>query len=66
MVVVNLLGLLTVDDPPYYRMKFYKKWTSDYNLDYNLQIQDYRHTKMLHNSYHKVCYQGLYVILCYY
>jgi len=54
MVVVNLLALLAVDDPPYYRMKFYEKWTNLYNLDYNLQIQDYCRTKMLQNNYYKV------------
>lgn len=54
MVVVNLLALLAVNDPPYYRMKFCEKWSSIYNLDYNLQIQDYCHTKVLHHNYYKV------------
>jgi len=62
MVVVNLLVLLAVDDPPYYRMKFCEKWTSIFNLDYNLQIQDYCHTKMLQNNYYKVCYKRLNVV----
>jgi len=62
MVVVNLLALLAVDDPPYYRMKFCENWTSIFNLDYNLKIQDYCHTKMLHNNYYKVCYKRLNVI----
>ncbi|XP_026820704.1 facilitated trehalose transporter Tret1-2 homolog [Rhopalosiphum maidis] len=54
MVVVNLLALLAVDDPPYYRMKFYEKWTSVYNLDYNLQIQDNYNSKLLNNNYYKI------------
>jgi len=54
MVVVNLLALLAIDDPPYYRMKLHEKWTNLYNLDYNLQIQDNCHTKMLHGNYYKV------------
>ncbi|XP_025194293.1 sugar transporter ERD6-like 6 [Melanaphis sacchari] len=54
MVVVNLLVLLAVNDPPYYRMKFYENWTSVYNLDYNLQIQDSFHTKVLNNNYYKI------------
>jgi len=62
MVVVNLLALLAVDDPPYYRMKFCEKWTSILNLDYNLQIQDYYHAKMLHNNCFKVCYKTLNII----
>jgi len=54
MVVVNLLALLAVNDPPYYRMKLSESRTSIYNLDYNLQVQDYCHTKALHNNYYKV------------
>lgn len=63
MVVVNLLALLAVDDPPYYRMKLCEKWTSIFNLDYNLQIQDYCNTKMLKNDYYKVCYKRLNIIV---
>jgi len=65
MVVVNLLALLAINDPPYYRMKFYEKWTSVYNLDYNLQIQDNCNSKLLNNNYYKVC-KVLNVILLYY
>ncbi|XP_060845521.1 facilitated trehalose transporter Tret1-like [Rhopalosiphum padi] len=54
MVVVNLLALLAINDPPYYRMKFYEKWTSVYNLDYNLQIQDNCNSKLLNNNYYKI------------
>lgn len=64
MVVVNLLVLLAVDDPPYYQMKFYEEWTSVYNLDYNLQIQDNCSTKLLNNNYYKVCYKVLNVMRC--
>ncbi|XP_027852603.2 uncharacterized protein LOC114131554 isoform X1 [Aphis gossypii] len=35
-------------------MKFYEEWTSVYNLDYNLQIQDNCSTKLLNNNYYKI------------